>query len=80
MTTATDDALELDHRAGDGLEVWLLWTPSTERLCVVVHDETLDETFEVEVEHGDALDAFRHPYAYAAFRRVRYRSPLPLAA
>jgi hypothetical protein len=70
--TATEAPLELDHRAGDGLEVWLLWRSATDRLFVLVHDARLDEFFEVDVDHAEALDAFRHPYAYAAFRRTRY--------
>jgi hypothetical protein len=77
--TPLDAPLELDHRAGDALEVSLLWTASKNRLFVLVHDARLDETFEVDVDGGEALDAFRHPYAYAAFRRVNYRSSLPVA-
>ena len=76
----TEAPLELDHRCGDGLEVWLLWTASTNRLAVRVQDAKLDEAFEVEVEHAEALDAFRHPYAYAAIRRTRYvGDPTPRA-
>jgi hypothetical protein len=40
----------------------------------------MDDFFEFDVEHGEALDAFRHPYAYAAFRRVRYVASDQLAA
>jgi hypothetical protein len=69
---ATEAPLELDYRAGDGLEVWLLWTASRNRLFLRVHDAKLDESFEVDVDGAEALDAFRHPYAYAAFRRTRY--------
>ena len=75
MSTAahtTEAPLELDHRSGDGLEVWLLWTAAGNRLAVRVRDAKLDETFEIEVDHAEALDAFRHPYAYAAIRRTRY--------
>jgi hypothetical protein len=34
-------------------------------VTVAVHDELTGEAFEVEVAPADALDAFRHPYAYA---------------
>jgi hypothetical protein len=78
--TQIDAPLELDHRSGDGLEVWLLWTAPTDRLFVLVHDAKLEDSFEFDVEGAEALDAFRHPYAYAAFRRVTYRSSLPVAA
>jgi hypothetical protein len=69
---STEAPLELDHRAGDGLQVWLLWTASKNRLFLLVHDAKLDESFEVDVDGAEALDAFRHPYAYAAIRRMRY--------
>ena len=42
-----------------------------------MHDEKLDEAFEVDVDGAEALDAFRHPYAYAAFRRIRYVTVRP---
>ena len=73
-TTPTEAPLELDHRAGDGLEVWLLWTASTNRLFVLVVDTKLEDAFELDVAAQDALDAFRHPYAYAAFGHVTYRA------
>lgn len=72
--TPTEAPQELDYRDGDGLEVWLLWTASTNRLFVLVVDSKLDDSFELDVDPKDALDAFRHPYAYAAFRRVTYRT------
>jgi hypothetical protein len=75
MSTAaltTEAPLELDYRCGDGLEVWLLWTASRDRLFLRVHDAKLDESFEVDVDGAEAMDAFRHPYAYAAIRRTRY--------
>jgi hypothetical protein len=60
--------LELDYRANDGVEVSLLWHKPTNRLTVFVNDTRTDETFELEVASDYALDAFRHPYAYAASR------------
>ena len=83
--TPIETPLELDYRAADSLEVWLLWTASTNRIFLLVHDAKLDEYFEVEVDGAEALDAFRHPYAYSAFRRTRYvtiaadRSTTPVA-
>ena len=72
--TTIDAPQELDYRAADGVEVWLLWTQSTSRLFVLVVDSKLDESFELDVDPADALDAFRHPFAYAAFRSVEYRT------
>jgi hypothetical protein len=66
---------ELAHRTSDGLEVWLLWTKADGRLFVLVHDGRLGASFELEVDASSALDAFEHPYAYAAFRGVEYTVP-----
>jgi hypothetical protein len=66
MTNPTfhDDWRELASRAGDGLEIALLWTRSTERVRLTVLDRRLGESFDVEVDGADALTAFRHPFAY----------------
>ena len=47
MQTATTYR-ELAHRAGDGVEVSLLWRPSDGRLTVLVDDEKADERFSLE--------------------------------
>jgi hypothetical protein len=57
---------ELDFRAVDGLEVALLWHTETNRLTVSVFDSKNDDDFEIEVSSSDAMDAFHHPFAYAA--------------
>jgi hypothetical protein len=71
--TATLTALpvrrELDHRYTNGIDVTLSWCPASNRLYVIVLDEAGD-FFELVVEAHEALDAFQHPYAYAAFRGV----------
>jgi hypothetical protein len=56
---------ELDHRQANGIDVTLWWQPSDDRLVVTVLDRNGD-SFELSVEARDALDAFEHPYAYAA--------------
>lgn len=58
--------VELDHRFADGIHVTLLWHPPTNRITIEVLDEARDESFEVEVPKDQALDAFHHPYWYAA--------------
>ena len=66
FTTTTEIALrELDHRTNDGIDVTLLWNPRTNHVFVVVEDQRSAESFELEVEAADALNAFRHPFAYA---------------
>lgn len=57
---------ELDRRIADGINVTLLWNPRTECVSVTVEDTRQDDSFEFEVEPGQALAAFWHPYAYAA--------------
>jgi len=57
---------ELAHRAGDGVQVSLLWSPSDGNLTVVVDDAKVDERFELEARPDNALEVFYHPYAYAS--------------
>ena len=65
---------ELAYRGSDGIDVWLLWRKSDNRLFVLVLDAKTDDSFEVDVEADNALDAVEHPYAYAASRGIPYRS------
>jgi hypothetical protein len=80
-TTATtiDTALarigsstDLASRENDGLAVMLLWNRATDRIKVAVADSRLDDEFELEVPSADALDAFNHPFAYAADRGLSF--------
>jgi hypothetical protein len=57
---------ELDHRASDGIEVRLLWDAETKDVLVSVVERD-GVGFEFQVPATDALDAFHHPYAYAAY-------------
>jgi hypothetical protein len=61
---------ELDHRRADGIDVRLLWSQPDERILLVVSDSKTGDAFSVEVEPGDALEAFHHPYSYAAFKHA----------
>jgi hypothetical protein len=70
-----DERRELAQRTADGIEVVLLWCQVTEGLSVVVYDERSGRSFELAVETGaEALDAFHHPFAHAAWRGVDYDS------
>ena len=67
--TLNDEATDLDFRAGDGIEVTLLWAKAAGRVYVAVRNHSAGEEFEVEVRDDDSLmDVFRHRYAYAAAR------------
>jgi hypothetical protein len=72
MTSAghTTESLfeELDYREADGIEISLLWNRDSDTLSVHVFDTKVGECLEIAVPAGDALEAFRHPYAYAALR------------
>lgn len=64
-----DETTELDVRAGDGIEVTLLWAKAIGRVWVAVRNHASGDELEVEVRDSDSpLDVFRHPYAYAASR------------
>jgi hypothetical protein len=65
MNEALTQPRELDHREGDGMSVTLLWYEDSNRVAIHVVDTETDEEFELEVAGRDALDAFRHPYAYS---------------
>lgn len=62
---------ELDHRVSDGIDVWMLWCEADDRVLVAVDDNRTGGHLCVEVREGDSpLEAFHHPYAYAAHRGV----------
>ena len=67
---------ELAHRRNDGLDVRLLWDPSSDSLRVSLVDAKSGAGFEVPVLPGQrALDVFHHPFAYAAVRQAAARRP-----
>jgi hypothetical protein len=81
-TPAGPARIVLAKRKNAGIHVTLLWTEDTNAVSVLVRDDNTDDQFELSVETGaNALDAFEHPYAYAAWRGVDYRlADLRLAA
>jgi hypothetical protein len=56
----------LAAREGDGIQVTLLWHPGLNALTVSVEDTRAGRGFRLAVAPDRALDAFYHPYAYAA--------------
>jgi hypothetical protein len=65
---------ELNRRVAGGIEVVLYWH-GADTVSVFVHDTSTGEEFELEVDAAFALDAFRHPYAYAAGCGVTHAQP-----
>jgi hypothetical protein len=68
MTAATsrNQTQELASRESDGLSVVLLWHPRNDSVTVSVVDSRTGDRFQLAVERERALDAFYHPFAYAA--------------
>ena len=71
-TTAINDWRELANRERDGLVVSLLWSKSADRVTLTVADRNLDEELRIDVAGAHALDAFYHPFAYAAGRGLGF--------
>lgn len=59
---------ELAQRLTGGVEVLLLWHPGIDLVELSLHDQATGAGFQVAVAPEDAIDAFYHPYAYAAGR------------
>ena len=57
---------ELAHRSADGVEVTLLWNPADDAISVRILERETEACFELPVARDQALNAFNHPYAYAA--------------
>ena len=66
MSPATAEPRELAARESDGIHVLLLWHPADNALTVSVEDDRVGARFQLAVAPEHALDAFHHPFAYAA--------------
>jgi hypothetical protein len=66
MSRTTDNTRELAARESDGIHVLLLWHPRENAVTVEVEDARIGGGFQLAVAPGRALDAFYHPFAYAA--------------
>jgi hypothetical protein len=66
MNPATPNTRELAARESNGLHVVLLWHPREDALTVSLEDDRLGDRFQLAVAPDRALDAFYHPFAYAA--------------
>jgi hypothetical protein len=67
LATSTASSIrELAVRESDGLHVLLLWNPDDNGLTVSVEDSRSGWGLQLAVAPDRALDAFYHPFAYAA--------------
>ena len=82
MTSHTSPShRELDHRVSDGIDVRLLWSPAEDTVLVTVSDEKSGEHFTLDIrEPARALDAFRHPFAYADASHSEPKAAIPVTA
>jgi hypothetical protein len=60
------DVRELASRESDGLTVVLCWHPREYAVTLAVSDSRNGERFELPVASDRALEAFYHPFGYAA--------------
>ena len=60
--------VDLAHRQGDGIDVTLWWSREDDSVAVEVRHFASESSFEVAVDRARALEAFYHPFAYAAHR------------
>jgi hypothetical protein len=65
MTRTARQAEELAYGKSDGISVSLRWIRETGDISVLVEDGELGESFVVPAQPEQALQVFRHPYAYA---------------
>ena len=79
MTPTRPRTRELAERASSGTLVRLFWRQGTRELWVEVWEPEFDVTIVIPAEPEHALEAFQHPFAYAAAHGVRPRAE-PLAA
>jgi hypothetical protein len=71
----------LASRKNVGIRVALLWAADTNTVAVRVRDDLTNEQFELIVEpETNPMDVYEHPYAYAAWRGIDYRTVSPCQA
>jgi hypothetical protein len=58
--------MELDYRKSGPFDVLLLWHRDIEVVSVTIRDNGSGRSLELVVLHELALEAFKHPFAYAA--------------
>jgi hypothetical protein len=66
MSFGTSQPRELAARDSGGVHVVLLWHPHENTLTVSVEDLRVGDRFQLAITPDRALDAFYHPFAYAA--------------
>lgn len=57
--------VDIATRQNGGIEVALIWNRNEQTLVVFAHDELTDEEVAIPVAPDEAVDVYRHPFAYA---------------
>lgn len=65
----------LASRKNAGIRVTLLWAADTDTVAMLARGDSTNEQFELLVEpDANPIDVDEHPYAYAAWRGIDYRT------
>ena len=65
LASIREAPIELAHRSTNGLDISLLWRPAQDAPCICVLDDRAGTALWFDIAPEAALDAFRHPFAYA---------------
>ena len=66
MHAETTSRTELAHRRGGGIAVTLYWSRADGAVAVEVEHVATGRRFTLDVEPARALEAYYHPFGYAA--------------
>ena len=79
MTPTRKRIRELAERTSNGTLMRLFWLQGTRVVWVEIREPELDLTIVIPAEPERALEAFHHPYAYAAAHNVLHQAAESLA-
>jgi hypothetical protein len=68
--------VELDSRHIGAADISLLWHRDLETVSLTIRGSWSGQSLELPVAHDQALQAFKHPFAYAASIGVDYADTL----
>lgn len=71
MASGLSRIRQLAERVSSGTRVQLLWRQGTRQLWLEVREPDMGEALVILVHPEQALDGFRHPYAYAGPHSLR---------
>jgi hypothetical protein len=78
-STMDTPIVELDRRHSGAVDISLLWHRDLGAVSLTIRDSRSGQSLELPVAHHRALQAFKHPFAYAASIGVDYATTLAVA-